>query len=152
MREINYIVLHCTATKQTATVESIMRNWREIQHWKNPGYHYIIEANGNIRNLQAEAKIANGVANHNANSIHVCYIGGIDKDGKASDTRTPEQLAAMKDIIIQLHQNYPRAAIKGHRDFSPDTNHNGKVDNWEWIKVCPCFDVATWLKENQILP
>ena len=36
---------------------------------------------------------------------------------------------------------YPQAEILGHRDISPDTNHNGIVDPWEYIKACPCFNV-----------
>ena len=151
MREIKYIVLHCSATQPTSSVESIMRYWRDTLHWSNPGYHFIIEANGNIRSLQPVEKPSNGVAGFNANSIHVCYVGGIDPKGKPLDTRTPEQLSSMKEIIIKLHRQYPSAAIKGHRDFSPDTNHNGKVDKWEWIKVCPSFEVADWLKEEHIL-
>lgn len=151
MREIKYIVLHCSATQPTATVESIMRYWRDDLHWKNPGYHFIVEANGNVRSLQPVEKPSNGVAGYNAVSIHVCYIGGADKAGRPADTRTPEQLAALKDIVIKLHHQYPQAQIKGHRDFSPDTNHNGKVDKWEWIKVCPAFDVAEWLKAEKVI-
>ncbi|MDR6565477.1 N-acetylmuramoyl-L-alanine amidase [Chitinophaga ginsengisegetis] len=150
MREIKHIVLHCSATQPTATVESMIRYWRDVEHWKNPGYHFVVEANGNVRSLQPVEKPSNGVSGYNANSIHVCYIGGIDKDGKPADTRTTEQLATLKEIVVKLHRQYPSAAIKGHRDFSPDTNHNGKVDKWEWIKTCPCFDVTAWLKEENV--
>lgn len=150
MRDIEYIVLHCSATQPTASVESILRYWRDNLRWKNPGYHYIVEANGNVRNLQPVEKTTNGVKGFNATSIHVCYIGGIDITGKPSDTRTPAQLASLKDIVSKLHRQYPNAAIKGHRDFSPDSNHNGRIDPWEWIKYCPSFDVSVWLKEAQI--
>lgn len=151
MREIKYIVLHCSATQPSASVESIIRYWRDVEKWKNYGYHFIIEANGNVRSLQSIDKPSNGVAGYNANSIHICYVGGIDKGGKPLDTRTPSQCIALKKLVQELHKQFPSAAIKGHRDFSPDLNENGKIDQYEWIKVCPSFDVATWLIEENIL-
>jgi len=42
MREIKYIVIHCTATPQSATVASIQRYWREVLKWKIGG----VDANG----------------------------------------------------------------------------------------------------------
>ncbi|ASZ14501.1 N-acetylmuramoyl-L-alanine amidase [Chitinophaga pendula] len=139
MRRIDYIVIHCTATQPTATIEAIQRYWRTPkpfgQGWKSPGYHYIIKASGEIVQLSSECDVTNGVAGHNANSIHVSYIGGVDKTGKIpEDTRTPEQLEAMKTIITDLHSKYPKAKILGHRDF--------KVP-----KACPSFEVSQWLKQ-----
>jgi len=46
-----------------------------------------------------------------------------------------------------LKERWPKAEIKGHRDCSPDTNHNGKVDRWEWLKECPSFDAFNEYKD-----
>lgn len=137
-RDIKYIVIHCTATQPTARVSAIQNYWRNTLHWKSPGYHYIIEANGNIRQLADEAQITNGVAGYNSHSIHVSYIGGIDKSGKPKDTRTTSQLDAMKQLVISLKRKYPDAEVLGHRDF-PAVK-----------KACPSFDVADWLKREGI--
>lgn len=134
MRRIDYIVLHCTGTQPEAKIPSIQRYWREVKGWKSPGYHIIIEANGDYTMLLPFDKVSNGVAGHNAHSIHVCYIGGIDRKGKAMDTRTPEQIKAMTTIVKDLQSKYPTAKVLGHRDFP-------KVK-----KACPSFDVAAWLK------
>ena len=41
-RNIKYIVVHCTATPTTTTVESIKRYWKEQRGWGDtPGYHYL---------------------------------------------------------------------------------------------------------------
>ncbi|WPC14746.1 N-acetylmuramoyl-L-alanine amidase [Riemerella anatipestifer] len=61
MRTIKYIVLHCTATSQTTTIESIKRFWREKLGWKNVGYHYIIKPDGEIVQLADLNTITNGV-------------------------------------------------------------------------------------------
>lgn len=145
-RNIKHIVVHCTATPPTTTIESIKRYWREALGWKNPGYHYIIKRNGEIVNINAEENISNGVAGHNQYSIHISYIGGIDEQGKPLDNRTDEQKQALYDKLMELSEKYPDASILGHRDFSPDKNGNGIIEYFEWIKSCPSFDVKEWLQ------
>lgn len=139
MREIKYIVVHCTAGKSEQTTQSIKQYWANVLGWKSYGYHYLISADGFIEHLTPEAQITNGVKGYNDNSLHVCYKGGWN--GK--DTRTPEQKNAMKHLIISLKQKYPKAVIQGHRDFSPDLNGDGKITANEWVKLCPCFDAKT---------
>lgn len=150
MREIKYIVVHCTATPVTTTIESIKRYWKEELGWKNPGYHYIIKRNGEIVNINAEANISNGVAGHNRYSIHISYIGGVDENGKPVDNRTDEQKRSILGKLVELARKYPAAAILGHRDFSPDKNGNGIIEYFEWIKGCPSFDVKEWLQNNNL--
>lgn len=141
-RQITHIFVHCTATLPTASVESIQQSWRDIG-WKNPGYHYIIKADGTIVNLQPEDKTSNGVKGYNAHAIHVAYIGGIGlhkanpRDvGSAhiEDTRTPAQKAALRALLADIHSRYPKAIILGHRsiwgEYSPE----------KWHKQCPCFN------------
>lgn len=132
MRTINNIVLHCTATPQTATVASIQRYWKETLKWKSPGYHHIILPDGTIVDLLPIEKPSNGVAGHNSDSIHISYIGGIGKYGKAVDNRTKQQVAAQIKLLIKYKSMFPKAKILGHRDFPGVT------------KECPSFDVKTW--------
>lgn len=148
MREIKYIVVHCTATPPDATIENIQHYWKEILKWKNPGYHYIIRRDGEIVCINSEANISNGVAGHNRYSIHISYIGGVDADGKPLDNRTKEQKHSLYNKLIELSGKYPDATILGHRDFSPDKNGNGVIEYFEWIKGCPSFDVSQWLQHS----
>ena len=62
---------------------------------------------------------------------------------KAKDTRTEAQKASLLSLLVELRKLYPKAKISGHRDFSPDKNHNGIVEPQEWIKSCPSFDAKT---------
>ncbi len=137
MRLIRYITVHCTASTPDATVEDIKRYWRERLGWKNPGYHYLILRDGEVVRLQEEEKIANGASGYNKVSIHIAYIGGIDKSGKPADNRTPLQKHAMFDLLVGLTERYPSAKIVGHRDL-PGVK-----------KACPSFDVTAWLKDYE---
>jgi N-acetylmuramoyl-L-alanine amidase len=145
MRMIKYIVVHCTATPPETKIENIQHYWKENLGWKNPGYHYIIKRNGDIVNLFPEEKPSNGVKGYNQVSVHISYIGGVDKDGKSVDNRTDAQKHAMFNKLIELSEKYPRAIILGHRDLSPDKNGDGIIEDSEWVKHCPSFDVREWL-------
>ena len=135
MREIKHIVIHCTATPQSAKAASIQRYWREVLKWKSPGYNALIAADGTVTRLAPDEAICNGVAGFNRNAIHVSYIGGVDANGKPIDNRTDAQKAALYYFVWGWAQKYPTAKIMGHCDFP-------KV-----AKACPCFDVKKWCEE-----
>lgn len=129
MRTIKYIAVHCTATPQSATIDSIRNYWKNVLKWKQPGYHYIVKPDGSVVNLLDIDKISNGVKGYNHETINISYIGGIDEaSGNPKDTRTDAQKVAIKNLLIQLRAKFPHAIIQGHRDF-PNVK-----------KACPSFD------------
>jgi N-acetylmuramoyl-L-alanine amidase len=136
-RKIEYIAIHCTATQPTATVTAIQNYWRNNLGWKNPGYHILFHAEKGFTVLMDLNGVSNGVQGFNSVSINLSYIGGIDKAGKPLDTRTPSQKRLMRIAVDELRKKLGSdVVVKGHRDFP-------KV-----AKACPCFCVATWLKEK----
>ncbi len=128
MRAIKYLAVHCTATQPSATVSSIQKYWKQNLGWKNPGYHFIIKADGEIVNLLPIEQVSNGVAGYNSQIINISYIGGIDAAGKPKDTRTDAQKQSLLKILKELKKQFPTAKIQGHRDF-PNVK-----------KACPSFD------------
>lgn len=142
MRKIENIVIHCTAGPQSQTPAQIVSYHLRTLKWKKPGYHYIVAPDGTVVNTVSEAEVANGVKGHNASSIHIAYIGGIDPaTGKGTDNRTAAQKEAIIRTLRDLRRRYPHARILGHRDIaSTDSNGNGVIDPWERVKECPCFD------------
>lgn len=160
MRKITRIFVHCTASWQLTTSEASLRKEFKAKGWSKPGYHYAVFPDGRICQMLDESEVANGVKGYNQNSIHVAWIGGIDFemiDGKPTkkivsvDNRTPEQKLAIFDLLTKLKLKYRSAMIMGHRDISPDLNHNGVVDPWERIKDCPCLDaMVEYMDINKI--
>ena len=135
-RTVKKIVVHCTATPSTTTVASLKRYWKEVRKWGDiPGYHYVILCDGTIVQLQDESKNSFGVYAHNSECINIAYLGGVDKDNKPTDNRTPAQKRVLFNKIVELIEKYKGAVAKGHRDFDGVN------------KACPCFDVKTWLAE-----
>ena len=145
MRIIKRIFIHCSAG--FGDVESIKRHWKSIG-WKSVGYHRIIAEDGEVFQLAPYEQVTNGVKGYNSTSIHICYIGGVDRANvkKAKDSRTEAQkeglICEIENALLYLKQfqSISDVQILGHRDISEDKNLNGKVDSWERIKECPSFD------------
>jgi N-acetylmuramoyl-L-alanine amidase len=139
MRTIKFIAVHCTASNQAMTIDGLRQEFKR-KGWVNPGYHYVVSADGKITQLLPEGEVSNGVKGYNSVTVNVAYIGGIDRLGKPVDNRTEEQKSSLRSLLKMLHGKYPKAIIQGHRDFSPDKNNDGKITPNEYIKFCPCFD------------
>ena len=129
MKEVLYLVLHCSSTRvsQQVTVEDIDR-WHRDKGSASCGYHWIVLQDGTIQAGRAEQYAGAHVKGYNQHAIGVCYIGGVDENGKYADTRTPAQKAALWHLFKNLKESYPQAMIIGHRDF-PNVH-----------KACPCLD------------
>lgn len=128
-RFINEIIVHCSATPENkpVTVEEI-RKYHLTRGFKDIGYHYIIYLDGSVHIGRQEYEAGAHCTGHNKYSIGVCYVGGVEKDGKTpKDTRTQAQKESLVKLIKELSLKYPFATIHGHNEFAN--------------KACPCFDV-----------
>lgn len=135
MRTIRKIIIHCSATPEgkNFTVDDI-RRWHKTPKpkgngWADIGYHYVVHLDGSIHEGRPLEKPGAHCRGHNADSIGVCYVGGLAADGKTpKDTRTPAQHAALDALIESLQGLYPDARVCGHNDLDPG-------------KACPSFRV-----------
>lgn len=128
MRKINKIILHCAATRegQNFTVADIER-WHKQRGFAKIGYHFVIYLDGSVHKGRDISEIGAHVQGQNSNSIGICYIGGLDVNGKAKDTRTDAQKASLVKLVAELKAQFPDTTIHGHNEFAN--------------KACPCFEV-----------
>lgn len=150
MKKIDAIVIHCSATREGQDVRAAdIDKWHKERGFRCIGYHYVIDLDGTIevgRPLPEDGAHCNTAGlsgmSYNKHSIGICYVGGLDKKGKAKDTRTRAQKKALIKLVFDLMDRYPGIVeVIGHRDASPDKNGDGVISQNEWIKACPCFDV-----------
>ena len=130
-RAINEIIVHCTASYEgnAMTVEQIRRMHKKERGWSDIGYHYVVYLDGTVHNGRDVNISGAHCTGHNTHSIGVVYVGGLAKNGKAKDTRTPAQKAGLLKLLKELKRLYPKATIHGHREYAR--------------KDCPCFDAKT---------
>ena len=97
--------------------------------WSDIGYHYVIRLDGELETGRPIDKVGAHVKGHNKDSIGICYIGGVDKDGEPKDTMTSEQEATMREIIFALRIVADKEmTLHGHNEYSS--------------KACPSFKVS----------
>lgn len=135
MRNVNEIIVHCSATRegQQVTVDTI-RDWHLAKGWNDIGYHFYIDLDGTINKGRNIDKVGAHCKGHNRNSIGLCYCGGVESDGKTpKDTRTEVQKESLLHVLKTLKAMYPDAIIYSHNEFAN--------------KACPSFD-ATGEYEN----
>lgn len=128
-RKIEYIAIHCTATKEGYPFYAKdIEQWHKSRGWSGIGYNYVIDLKGDIELGRDVNLVPAHVVGYNSNSIGVVYVGGLDSNMKPKDTRTIEQKESLLKLLKELKKIYPTAIIQGHRDFP-------KV-----AKECPCFN------------
>lgn len=158
MKTIDAIVIHCSATAENVDVRAKdIKRWHIANGWGDIGYNYVIELDGYVvkgRPLTIDgahtADCGLSGSPYNKHSIGICYIGGLDANGKPKDTRTDAQKFSMDRLVAQLVDQYPTIKeVLGHRDCSPDKNGDGVISQTEWLKACPCFDVRKEYPEWQ---
>ncbi len=150
--QIQFLIIHCSATPNgkpftAADIDSwhqqrgFTRTMALFPHHQPTlnyiGYHWVNRINGVAECGRYELETGAHCIGYNTNGIGICMVG--------TDAFSLEQWATLKAQVEIFKKRYPGIQVMGHRDTSPDTNHNGRVDPQEWLKTCPGFDVATWL-------
>ncbi|MBW6491859.1 MAG: N-acetylmuramoyl-L-alanine amidase [Lentimicrobium sp.] len=129
MRKIDKIIIHCSATPEGRSVSVYeIDKWHKQRGFVKIGYHYVISLDGRIEKGREVTMAGAHTLHHNANSIGICYVGGMDKaNRRPKDTRTITQRYVLKCLVTELLALYPGATVHGHNEFAN--------------KACPSFNV-----------
>lgn len=141
MREINAIIVHCSATpvswmagSSTEAQAREIRRWHmQERGWRDIGYHFVIGRDGSMVPGRPLDRAGAHVRGHNRDTIGVCLIGG--HGGTATDqfedNFTQAQDIALREVIGNLRARFGPLPVHGHNEFA--------------AKACPCFIVGDWL-------
>ena len=135
MRDINKIILHCSATREGQDISTeTIRGWHVNERgWSDIGYHYVVLLDGTVDKARPVERQGAHVRGKNKGSIGVCYIGGCDANMNPKDTRNEAQKKSLEELITYLMESYDDATLHGHNEFSS--------------KACPSFNVQEVYKE-----
>jgi len=148
MRKIEHIVIHesDTPTGRPTTVKDIdlwhrQRGFQRKEEARlrfnqgltSIGYHYVIYLDGSVHSGRDEEEVPAAVVGYNSTSINICLVG--------KGVYTHPQWAALGDLVTDLKNRFPRAAIKGHCEFNTAAG-----------KTCPDFDVQAWIAAGMVPP
>lgn len=128
MRTLNEIILHCSATSEGAHIDvATIRKWHKERNWVDIGYHFVIYLDGTIHQGRDINMKGSHVKGRNAESIGVCYIGGLDKNHIPKDTMNEKQELGLFELIYSIRTLFGWMPLTGHNMYSS--------------KACPSFDV-----------
>lgn len=125
MRAINEIIIHCTDTPTTATVDAIRKYHVQNNGWRDIGYHYLVDVNGRWYKGRNVAEIGAHCVNHNTGTIGIAYIG---------KEPTPKVIAALAHVCNFFIAVYGITKLTRHCTYNR-------------YKTCPNFaadDVAAF--------
>lgn len=131
MREIDTIVIHCTATPDAAWqigVKQIRSDHVTNRGWQDIGYHYLVRRDGEIECGRMESVVGAHAEGHNAKSIGVAWAG-IEKP-------TGPQYATLLRLTRELLGRYGLGVhrVFGHRELGA-------------LKACPVIDMIAFRTE-----
>jgi N-acetylmuramoyl-L-alanine amidase len=145
MRKITEIFIHCSATRPQWMANNTsdqkfaeIKRWHvEDNGWKDIGYHYVIDRNGQVVAGRPIEQAGAHVRNHNANSIGICLVGGHGgaTTDKFEDHFTEDQSKALWELLDDLTPKFPDAKIRGHNEAAN--------------KACPCFNVSEFVDNGR---
>lgn len=141
MRTFTKLIVHCSYTPPDMDIGA-----KEIREWhtdpKKPGgpfddigYNHVIRRDGEIeqgRTLEVPGAHTYG---HNADSIGVCLVGGMNPVTKKPDFNfTFAQMWSLLEYKDRVFSLFGPLDIWGHRDIDDR-------------KACPCFDVRAFFEK-----
>lgn len=137
---VRFLVLHCSASRcnQDYSVEQLRRD-HKARGFYDIGYHFYIRKDGTMTQHRKLLEVGAHARPYNRCSIGICYEGGLNEEGRACNTITPQQFERIQELLAVLKKLFPKAKIVGHRDLPGTTP-----------KECPCLDahaVFGWIEE-----
>ena len=127
MRQINELVIHCSASRVSSYDFRAIRKDHIGRGWDDIGYHFGIDYDGDIHILRKISKIGAHVKGHNRHSIGICLLG--------LDHFIKPQLEQAGKLCSMLCQSFglSQKAIRAHYEFTD-------------LKTCPNFDIELFKK------
>lgn len=150
--QITHLIIHCSATPNGKPFTAAdIDSWHKLRGFTRDmslfshhspslhhiGYHFVNRVNGVAECGRYVLETGAHCIGYNTNGIGICMVG--------TDQFSQAQWRTLADQVDIFKKTYPGLIVMGHRDTSPDKDGNGRVDPQEWLKICPGFDVATWL-------
>lgn len=136
---VDTIFVHCSATrkdwmddKPLAAKVAEIKKWHLANGWKDIGYHWIIDRDGQRMRGRVENVVGSHVAGHNTGSIGICLIGGhgSNENDPFEKNFTPQQDEALRDLIEDIKNRTEIEKVRGHNEVA--------------AKACPGFNVTRW--------
>ena len=112
MNRIERVVIHHSASGRSTTFAQI-RRWHLERGFSDIGYHFVVLADGTMRQGRQLPTTGAHARGKNSTSIGICAVG----DNTREDRRwTRSQQAALRELVDACRLLWPGIEVCGHRD------------------------------------
>ena len=111
-----------------------IRRWHmQDRGWRNIGYRWLIDFDGQSEPGRPETCIGAHVIDRNRGTIGICLIDGhgADADDQFGEHFTSAQARTLRAVIADIRGRMQIGRVTGHNDYA--------------AKACPGFRVAGWI-------
>jgi N-acetylmuramoyl-L-alanine amidase len=128
-RKINRVFIHCSASDNPKHDSiSVIRDWHvNGNKWKDIGYHYFIQANGNIQMGRPLSEAPAAQKGHNTGTIAICLHG--------HKKFTQSQFVVLAELCYAINEKLD-VTFHGHKEVDAG-------------KECPVFDYKAVLNLDE---
>ncbi len=131
MRKINKIIIHHSASPSATTTAKKIKSWHLARGFNDIGYHYMIDANGEIFKGRDEAKIGAHCKGHNRDSLGLVVFGNFDQE-----SLNDKQESTLFLLITSIMERYDLVC----KDIYP----HYQLGN----TACPGHELLQWVDIN----
>lgn len=118
-RKVSRIAIHCSASPQGRGDDAFTIDRWHVERWgklSGIGYHYVVLEDGTIQKGRWVDSLGAGVYRGNSETVHICYIGGSERDEiTEAQLISIERLSAL--LISEEMYSLRASDIKGHNEF-----------------------------------
>ena len=125
LKSITHLAIHHSAAPANVAPSSIAA-YHVSQDWPGIGYHFLVEADGTIYQVNRLETIAYNVYNNNHYLVGICTAGNFN-----DVIPTPLQIQRLGELVAWLMQelNIPIERVLGHKEF-PKTATECPGNQW----------------------
>jgi hypothetical protein len=141
---VREIILHFSAIQPermgnaplSAKLAEIRRWHMRDRGWRNIGYHWLIDFDGQRAAGRPEIDIGAHVVDHNQGTIGVCLIGGhgADADNKFAEHFISAQARTVRGLIAGIRSRTQLATVTGHNTYAAKSCPGVRVAGWIWVR------------------
>ena len=108
-----WLVIHHSASSRATTLRDI-RRWHQKKGWRDVGYHWVIEGDGDIKVGRPLPEIGAHCRRYNYESLGICATGD---NTRAENAWTPGQVRSLVALVEAVCLLWPRIEVRGHREL-----------------------------------
>lgn len=143
LSDVKYLVLHHTATDESATPKEIANYHINHNGWGGIGYHFLVDKEGGIFYVGDISTARANVSDMNEQVIGIGLIGNFTQ-GRVPTSSQQDSTRKLCEFFLT---NYPDLTIKGHKELP---NQKTICPGDSWLKWKPVPDTKTDTLKSQV--